>query len=52
MAQNLPIPVVFVPGRSFFHRLHPLTKLLWAVVAIVLGGYDSSRRSCAILGEA
>ena len=23
-----------------------------AVVAIVLGGYDSSRRSCAILGEA
>jgi energy-coupling factor transport system permease protein len=36
MAQHLPIPVIFVPGNSFFHRLHPLAKLIWAVAAIVL----------------
>ena len=35
MAQYLPIPVIFVPGESFFHRLHPLAKLVWAVGAVV-----------------
>src|SRR5262249_35002111 len=48
MAQNLPIPVVFVPGRSFFHRLHPLTKLLWAVVAIILA--FATRNPLVLLG--
>lgn len=36
MAQNLPIPVIFVPRDSFFHRLHPLSKAVWAVGAIVM----------------
>jgi len=36
MAQYLPIPVIFVPGESFFHRLHPLAKLAWAVAAVVM----------------
>jgi energy-coupling factor transport system permease protein len=36
MATYLPIPVIFVPGGSFFHRLHPLAKLLWAVSAITM----------------
>ena len=36
MAQYLPIPVIFVPRDSFFHRLHPLAKLVWAVSAIVM----------------
>ncbi len=36
MAQHLPIPVVFVPRNSFFHRLHPVPKLIWAVGAIVM----------------
>jgi energy-coupling factor transport system permease protein len=48
MAQNLPIPVVFVPGHSFFHRLHPLTKLLWAVVAIILA--FATRNPLVLLG--
>jgi|SRR5579859_343893 len=48
MAQNLPIPVVFVPGRSFFHRLHPLTKLVWAVVAIVMA--FATRNPLVLLG--
>lgn len=36
MAQYLPIPVIFVPRNSFFHRLHPLAKLTWAVGAVVI----------------
>lgn len=36
MAQNLPIPVIFVPRDSFFHRLHPLAKAVWAVGAVVM----------------
>jgi energy-coupling factor transport system permease protein len=36
MAQNLPIPVIFVPRNSFFHRLHPLAKAVWAVGAVVV----------------
>ncbi len=36
MAQNLPIPVIFVPRDSFFHRLHPLAKAVWAVGALVM----------------
>lgn len=36
MAQHLPIPVVFVARDSFFHRLHPLPKIIWAVGAIVV----------------
>ncbi|MCC7362342.1 MAG: energy-coupling factor transporter transmembrane protein EcfT [Anaerolineales bacterium] len=36
MAQNLPIPVVFVPRDSFFHRLHPLAKAVWAIGAVVI----------------
>lgn len=36
MAQHLPIPVVFVPRDSFFHRLHPIPKIVWAVGAIVV----------------
>lgn len=36
MAQHLPIPVVFVPRNSFFHRIHPIPKLIWAVGAIVV----------------
>ena len=48
MAQNLPIPVVFVPGRSFFHHLHPLTKLIWAVAAIVLA--FATRNPLVLLG--
>jgi energy-coupling factor transport system permease protein len=36
MAQYLPIPVIFVPRDSFFHRLHPLAKLVWALGAITL----------------
>ena len=48
MAQNLPIPVVFVPGRSFFHHLHPLTKLIWAVVAIIMA--FATRNPLVLLG--
>jgi energy-coupling factor transport system permease protein len=36
MAAYLPIPVIFVPRDSFFHRLHPLAKLLWSVGAVVM----------------
>jgi energy-coupling factor transport system permease protein len=36
MAQHLPIPVVFVPRDSFFHHLHPLSKLIWSVGAIIM----------------
>lgn len=36
MAQNLPIPVIFVPRDSFVHRLHPLAKAVWAVGAVVM----------------
>jgi energy-coupling factor transport system permease protein len=36
VAQYLPIPVIFVPRESFFHRLHPLAKFVWAVGAIVI----------------
>src|SRR5262249_52751954 len=36
------------PGRSFFHRLHPLTKLIWAVVAIILA--FATRNPLALLG--
>ena len=36
MAQYLPLPVTYVPRDSFFHRLYPLTKLLWAICALVL----------------
>ncbi len=36
MAQHLPIPVVFVPRNSIFHRMHPVPKLIWAVGAIVM----------------
>ena len=36
MAHHLPIPVTFVPGNSWFHRLHPTPKLIWAVGALVL----------------
>ena len=36
MAQNLPIPVIFVPRDSFFHRLHPLAKAVWAVGAVAM----------------
>jgi len=48
MAQNLPIPVVFVPGNSFFHRLHPLTKLIWSVAAIVMA--FATRNPLVLLG--
>lgn len=36
MAQNLPIPVVFVSRDSFFHRLHPIAKMIWATGAVVM----------------
>ncbi len=36
MAQYLPLPVAFVQGNSFFHRLHPYPKLIWAVCSLVL----------------
>ena len=36
MAQYLPLPVVFVPANSTFHRLHPIPKLIWAVCALTL----------------
>ena len=36
MAQYLPLPVTYVPSNSFFHRLHPLTKLIWAICALVI----------------
>ncbi|MCL2082010.1 MAG: energy-coupling factor transporter transmembrane protein EcfT [Oscillospiraceae bacterium] len=26
----------YVPGKSFFHKLHPITKLVWAVLTCVL----------------
>ena len=48
MAQHLPIPVVFVPGNSFFHRLHPLAKAVWSVAAIVLA--FATRNPLVLLG--
>ena len=30
------IPIIRVPGNSFFHRIHPLTKLAWAVGGVTL----------------
>jgi energy-coupling factor transport system permease protein len=36
MTQNLSIPVVYVPSNTFFHRLHPITKTVWAIGAVVL----------------
>jgi len=30
------IPIVRVPGDSLFHRLHPLTKLAWAVGGVTM----------------
>lgn len=32
----MPIPIVLIPGDSFFHRLHPVAKLVWSVGAVVL----------------
>jgi energy-coupling factor transport system permease protein len=38
MAQSdyMPIPIVLIPGDSFFHRLHPIPKLIWSIGAVVL----------------
>lgn len=36
MNQGLAIPVVFVPGTTFFHKLHPIPKIIWAIGAVVL----------------
>lgn len=47
MAQYLPLPVTYVPRDSFFHRLYPLTKLLWAILALILA---FSTRNPLILG--
>jgi energy-coupling factor transport system permease protein len=32
----MPIPIIRIPGNSFFHRLHPIPKLIWSIGAIVL----------------
>lgn len=48
MAQNLPIPVIFVPRDSFFHRLHPLAKMVWAVGAVVMA--FSTRNPLVLFG--
>jgi energy-coupling factor transport system permease protein len=32
----LPIPIIRIPGNTFFHRLHPIPKLVWAIGVIVL----------------
>ncbi len=32
----MPIPIIRIPGDSFFHRLHPLPKLIWSIGAVVL----------------
>jgi energy-coupling factor transport system permease protein len=32
----MPIPIVLIPGDTFFHRMHPLTKLIWSIGAVVL----------------
>ena len=48
MAAYLPIPVIFVPRNSFFHRLHPLAKLLWAVGAVVMA--FATRNPLVLLG--
>lgn len=47
MAQYLPLPVTYVPRDSFFHRLYPLTKLFWAILALILA---FSTRNPLILG--
>lgn len=35
-ADYMPIPVIRIPGDSFFHRLHPIPKLIWSIGAVVL----------------
>jgi energy-coupling factor transport system permease protein len=32
----MPIPIVLIPGDSFFHHLHPIPKLIWSIGAVVL----------------
>ncbi|MEJ2013841.1 MAG: energy-coupling factor transporter transmembrane component T [Anaerolineales bacterium] len=32
----MPIPIVLIPGDTFFHRMHPLAKLIWSIGAVVL----------------
>lgn len=34
--EYLPIPIIRIPGNSFFHRLHPIPKLIWVTGVIVL----------------
>lgn len=46
-ANYLPIPIVHIPGNTFFHRLHPLSKFTWALGVIVL---TFSTRNPLVLG--
>ena len=48
MAQYLPLPVAFVQGNSFFHRIHPYPKLIWAVCALAFA--FSTRNPLLLLG--
>ena len=36
MAGEVIIPVAYVSGTSWFHKLHPIPKLIWAIGALVL----------------
>ena len=36
MAGEVTIPVAYVSGTSWFHKLHPIPKLIWAIGALVL----------------
>ena len=36
MAGEVIIPVAYASGTSWFHKLHPIPKLMWAIGALVL----------------
>jgi energy-coupling factor transport system permease protein len=36
MAGEVTIPIAYVSGTSWFHKLHPIPKLIWAIGALVL----------------
>ena len=36
MAGEVIIPVAYASGTSWFHKLHPIPKLIWAIGALVL----------------
>ena len=36
MTMNTSMPTGMIPGSSIIHRIHPVTKILWVVVYVIL----------------